>query len=172
VKTCTLWAPACTTYLFQETYLRALQDGDIGRLAVYNLGDAAEQDDDCAKIYNKSLLYLVSNALETTSRRTFRKDGHPILGLDKFVRQDLPGLPGNARVEYVLAPNSAAIGTTGASGSTSHGGFDDDPATVQGTLARILGAKQSRASFSFEHSARSTSERREELARRVGAARE
>ncbi len=169
VKTCSLWAPACTTYLFQETYGRALDDKAIDKLAIYNLSDATEQDDNCARIYNKSLLYLVSNALETTSRRLFSKHGHSILGLDKIVRRDLAGLPAHPKVEYVLAPNSLPKGDVGGSGATQHGAFDDDPATVQGTLSRILGKASTKSGFSFERSAQSTTEKREELWLRLKA---
>lgn len=34
-------------------------------LPLYTLTDAAEQDDHCAHVYNKSLLYLVSNAFDS-----------------------------------------------------------------------------------------------------------
>ncbi len=64
VNTCTLWAPACTIKLFQENYLPAIQSGRIERFALFTLTDKAEQDDNCANIYHKSLLYLVSNAFE------------------------------------------------------------------------------------------------------------
>ena len=54
----------------------------------------AEQDDDCAGIYHKSLLYLVSNALEKQAALFFA-DGEPLLGMEKFIleRGDLFGVP-------------------------------------------------------------------------------
>ena len=60
VKTCTLWAPACTMALFKETYLPAIHSGAIANFALFTLNDRAERDDHCANIYHKSLLYLVS----------------------------------------------------------------------------------------------------------------
>lgn len=97
----------------------------------------------------------------------FSKHGEPLLGLDKFVRSDLPGLLTNARVDYVLAPNSAKPGDVSGSGATQHGAFDDDEATVQGTLARILGSSVSGTKFSFARSAQSTREKRVELLRQA-----
>src|SRR3546814_4232231 len=47
--------------------------------------DPAEQDDHRAHIYNKSLLYLVSNAFEAKSRIPGVRDGVPILGLEKSI---------------------------------------------------------------------------------------
>ncbi|RMG92018.1 MAG: peptidase C1, partial [Candidatus Dadabacteria bacterium] len=59
IASCTLWAPACTVDLFKALYLPALRDGAVGRFALFTLTDEAEQDDHCAHIYHKSLLYLV-----------------------------------------------------------------------------------------------------------------
>ena len=51
------------------------------------LTDAAEQDDNCALIYNKSLLYLVAHALERQSRIPGdpRHPGVALLGLAIFL---------------------------------------------------------------------------------------
>ena len=51
---------------------------DLGHLLAPG-GDTAEQDDHCAHIYNKSLLYLVSNAFEDPARIPLFRDGVPIL---------------------------------------------------------------------------------------------
>jgi hypothetical protein len=112
-------------------------------------------------------VYLVSNALEKHPRRLFSRDGHPILGLDKFVQRDLRALTTHPRVSYVVAPNALKKGDVWASGSTQHGAFDDDQATVQGTLARVLDSAVSKASFSFARSASSTREKRVEIWRQV-----
>ena len=74
VKTCTLWAPAITSELFKETYQPEIGKG-IEQFAMYSLTDTAEQDDNCARIYNKSLLYLVSNAFENERRIPGFKEG-------------------------------------------------------------------------------------------------
>ena len=41
---------------------------------------------------------------------------------------------------FVLAPNADPAGSITASTAAHHGDFDDDPATVKSTLARMLGA--------------------------------
>lgn len=45
---------------------------------------------------------------------------------------------------WILSPNSET-NTLKAFNSTSHGGFDDNRATVKGTLARIIGSPVSRS---------------------------
>jgi hypothetical protein len=67
VDTCTLWAPACTTQLFKDAYLPSVHNGTIGRFTLFALDDKTEQDDNVAKIYHKSLLYLVSRAFEESA---------------------------------------------------------------------------------------------------------
>lgn len=85
IKTCTLWAPAVTTALFEETYLPAINSGTINKFALFTLNDKTEQDDNCADIYHKSLLYLVSNAFEEHAHIPIFRDGEPLLGMEKFV---------------------------------------------------------------------------------------
>jgi hypothetical protein len=142
VATTTLWAPACTTDLFKDAYVPAIGAGKAGRFSLFTLTDHAEQDDNCAGIYHKSLLYLVSNAFEARGRIPLFRDGWPILGMEKFIRADRAvGDVMNAKgVDWVLAPNNEPLGSDGASRSTSHGGFDDDEATLRATIARITGA--------------------------------
>jgi hypothetical protein len=138
VDTCTLWAPACTHALFDQHYAPALQSGLLRRAVLYLLDDKTERDDHCGHIYNKSLLYLVSNAFEARLRSWGEKDGEAILGLQKFAaRGQVGNLIGNGRLELVVAPNTA----TGKAASTAkaHGDFDDDDATVQGSFERIVG---------------------------------
>lgn len=138
IDTCTLWAPACTMMLFDSAYLPAIRDQRIRDFALYTLTDKAEQDDHCAHIYHKSLLYLVSNAFEKRARvPIFRPEGEPILGMAKFVDQHtgLRKLIGQKRIAWIKAPVDASAST-----STTHGAFDDDRTTVQSTLRRVLGA--------------------------------
>lgn len=132
VATCTLWAPACTVRLFEDHYRPALQSAGIGRFALYVLSDKAEQDDHCAQIYNKSLLYLVSHAFEASPRIPAFRDGVPLLGMEKFLddglRRQLAGPH-----ELVVAPDGADL-----SQARAHGAFDDDESTVGSTFRRIL----------------------------------
>nr|GFD22570.1 hypothetical protein [Tanacetum cinerariifolium] len=149
VTSCTLWAPAITTELFLETYAPAIQEGSIERAAVFALHDAVEQDDHCANIYHKSLLYLVSNAFEDPAvRQPFPDDrATPLLGMakfalasSKFADLDVVKLIRSKRLELVLAPNiDVRIPATEQSASRHHGDFDDDEQTVKATLLRILG---------------------------------
>mgnify|MGYP002623904991 FL=1 len=182
IASCTLWAPAITVDLFLDTYCPAIENGAIERFALYTLSDQAEQDDHCAHVYNKSLLYLVSNAFEERFRiPLLRPHGEAILGMDTFIggaaaekalkiakkaEGDAEARAAAEQVtrlralfargtphEHVLAPNSATQGTPAASRASHHGDFDDDAATLEGTLARILGNRTSRAGFQFHRSA-------------------
>jgi hypothetical protein len=143
IVSCTLWAPACTMQLFEQAYLPAIESGAIRQFALYTLTDRAEQDDHCAHIYNKSLLYLVSHAFERHARiPLFRPEGEALLGMAKFAeRHDrLKKLIASRRIAWVQAPNDKPDSGTEASTAHEHGAFDDDRATVRSTLLRILGA--------------------------------
>jgi hypothetical protein len=146
VASCTLWAPACTVELFKKQYLPALKSGALKKLIIYTLTDKAEQDDNCAEIYHKSLLYLVSNAFEEHHRNPFtNSDGEPILGMQKFLEslvqdQDVLALTQDGKFEWILSPNTEPPGSLKESTATHHGDFDDDEATRRSTLARIVGS--------------------------------
>jgi hypothetical protein len=153
IESCTLWAPACTVKLFKTDYLPSIEDKTVKSFTLFALTDCAELDDDCAGIYHKSLLYLVSNAFEEKPRIPLFRDGVPILGMAKFVQKDQElrerlqepdqsgKLPAGTSA-LILAPNTHPVPSCRSSCS-HHGDFDDDKPTVQATLARILGGKQS-----------------------------
>jgi hypothetical protein len=152
VATCTLWAPACTMQLFKETYLPAIANGKIGRFGLFTLTDKAEQEDNCAHLYNKSLLYLVSHAFEATARiPLIQPNGEAILGMSKFVDKDtdLQALFKTARADWITSPNNEPLGSRNASTARHHGDFDNDTATVQATLARILAKSDFKMTPSF-----------------------
>ena len=171
VDTCTLWAPAVTTELFKQAYLPSVDDGSIGRLAVFALSDKAEQDDNCARMYNKSLLYLVSRAFE----ESVFGEGTPLLGMEKWLATDpdLTQLFTGGKADLVFSPNSNPEGSVTASRSARHNDFDDDGATLKATLARITGAPPVPAGapvtaateFEFHHSSSSLRGRREAIDR-------
>lgn len=138
VETCTLWAPACTVELFRSAYLPAMQKGTLGKMAVFALSDKTERDDNCAKIYNKSLLYLVSAAFEKVSRIPLFREGEPILGMERWIDADLRRTFESLGAELVLAPNNAPADSQSASGAMHHGDFDDDEKTVMSTFRRIV----------------------------------
>lgn len=162
INTCTLWAPACTIELFKNHYLPAINKKVLQRFALFVLNDKAERDDHCAHIYNKSLLYLVSNAFEEKPRIPLFRDGVPVLGMQKFINQDneMLALFKKSNAELVLAPNVLSDTPANYSTCTEHGGFDDDAATVMAALARILKSPETGVDFNFFASASSLKERR------------
>lgn len=162
VKTCTLWAPACTIDLFDAAYVPAIKGDRLGQFTLFTLTDEAEQDDHCAHIYHKSLLYLVSNAFEEHPRiPVFRPEGEPILGMAKFIRGKVRKLFDRGKVDWIQAPNEAKA-VRDRSSSRSHGSFDDDLATVNATLARMLGHNP-KAQPTFPSSASALRDRRQAL---------
>ena len=126
IATCTLFAPACTVDFFQEHYAPRLKANHKGTrlplLDIYNLTDKLELDDNVAKAYRKSLLYLVSNALE-------RKQGKPILGMQMFSK-DLEETNG---LKLIYSNGNGKV-----TRSESHGGFDNDTHTMNSLLKRVL----------------------------------
>ncbi len=143
LSTLTLWAPACTVDYFYEYYADAIRSGSVLDFGLFTLTDKAERDDNCAGIYHKSLLYLVSNAFEARFRiPLMRPDGEPILGMEKFIRKDkaLHDLI-KANGDWVLTPNTFPTTSPRQSAARQHGDFDSDRATLQAALIRILGRK-------------------------------
>lgn len=145
-----LYAPACTVQFANRHY--APHEALMKRLHVSVLSDRNERDDNVAAIYRKSLLYFVSNALETDLRT-------PILGLANVGNPDYPGWDGSSATREALTNWRAAAEKAGlakrtevierdkirmclAPGKTadaSHGGFDNDVDVVGATLGRITG---------------------------------
>ncbi len=177
VRSLALWAPACTMELFHQAYLPAIQNGAVQHFALFTLKDAAEQDDNCAGAYHKSLLYLVSNACEDKSGLFFA-DGEAILGMETFILADrafqvpkehdlktenpatvpLFGLP---TATWIRSPNGLPTGQSpDAAHARRHGDFDDDEATVKSTLARIVGTKSAKLKIEFFTSASALRDRR------------
>lgn len=111
----------------------------IERLALFAMDDRTEQKDNCGVVYRKSLLYLIHHALEA-------ERGEPILGLQKCVLEDarvrqLLGVDDANDAREVIWSPTAATGGRSASRSTSHGGFDNDAATMESVLRRVLSAE-------------------------------
>lgn len=129
IKTLTLFAPACRTEFFTDKYRTRLTGSvnagaRIQSLQMQCLTDERELDDNVGAVYRKSLLYLVSNAFE-------RPLGAPILGMEKFHAQENLDL---TDVDMVYAGRSKKT----VSDSDSHGGFDNDPASMNTVLKRVL----------------------------------
>ena len=135
VDSCSLMAPACTIDFYKEKLKPRLGPGataavKIAKLTLYCLDDKAEQADQVTPAYNKSLLYLVSNAFEPK----LPKPPMPLLGMAAF-HKPLAGDP--LKIWYANRDGAP-------SASTTHGGFDNDPDTMNDILRTILGRKPGR----------------------------
>jgi len=128
-----LMAPACTVDLFQKQVLPAYKAGKVPAYTQFHLSDKVEQDDNCANLYNRSLLYLVSNACE-------RKPKTPVLGMEKFVHMIDPQKPPSNKIkvwDFISAPTAPNAGVTSLCRATSHSAFDNDADTLRAILERI-----------------------------------
>ena len=146
-----LYAPACTVQFATRHY--ATQTELMERLYLDILSEQNERDDTVVAIYRKSLLYLVSNALESDLRT-------PILGMENVFKPGYTGWDGSSATGEVLGLWRQAAKTAGLDKrlqlldtskvtvrlpdkqiKASHGSFDNDVATVGRTLERITGGK-------------------------------
>jgi hypothetical protein len=133
-----LLAPAVRTDEL-HTGLEPLLGHGVDRMVMFTMDEAHERADVCAAgsfaFYHHSLLMLIKAALED-------REGTPILGLQESVRADaaLAGLFGSGgSAEVVWSPTDQGAPLRAASTATSHGGFDDDPATMESLAHRITG---------------------------------
>jgi hypothetical protein len=130
IKTVQLFAPAIRIDEFEKYTLPAITAGRCPKATLYLLSKQQELDDTVGP-YGKSLLWLVSNAFED-------KRGTPLLGMQEHVASQ-PALQKAAFAEVI---ESAGKGAKNAECmSETHGGFDNDPATMNAVLTRILGKK-------------------------------
>ena len=132
IKSCSLMAPAIELALYGEKYLPLLQTaaesgGGIDSMRIYNLSDRLERRDNVAQIYRKSLLYLVSQAFEEQTPAA-------LLGMERYNQGLSDGISGRLEFIYSKGPH----GNPRCS-ATSHGGFDNDAATLNDILEQILG---------------------------------
>ena len=121
-----LMAPAINYSLFHKTFTPLLKNGLINDSTVFNLSGELELDDNVGYVYRKSLLYLVSNAFEENTKE-------PLVGMEYFNNKE-PSL-GN-KVKFIYSGRSS-----NQTKSISHGGFDNDPVTMNSILSDILGAE-------------------------------
>jgi hypothetical protein len=144
VASMALLAPALRVDEFERVVLPRLGGGrGVQRFAVFNLSDRRELDDVCAaggfNAYHKSLLYLVSRALEG---RASGQSEAPLLGMAKFFdrplgRSTLRGEINARGGACVFSP--AAAPDNSRSDATSHGGFAGDTRTMTSVVLRVLG---------------------------------
>ncbi|HEX4970446.1 MAG TPA: C1 family peptidase [Steroidobacteraceae bacterium] len=151
VTSCHLYAPACTVRFAVQHYVPAIDNKVLPRkrFHIHLLSDAVEICDTVGP-YRKSLLYLVSRALETCHKM-------PILGLEqafdakanpKWHEDELESVKlwqkfwnasGNGL--DVVNTKQVSTGTLGRRIRACHGSFDNDATTIETTLRRIIGAK-------------------------------
>lgn len=156
VRTCTLFAPACSSRFAVERYLVAEDLGliDLKRLTVYCLTDENEKRDGLPSpelpAYGKSLLYLVSRALD--DRRKM-----PLLGMERalipkyaddseqWAAEELPFVRAwqsrfSGAANAVTAPDVRDT-RMGHRVPATHGSFDNNIDALTETLQRIAGRK-------------------------------
>ena len=166
IESCTLWAPACTIGVFDTHYRPAIEANQVRRFGLFTLTDDAEQDDNCADIYHKSLLYLVDNALEEVPSAGRRQREDRILGLEHVIRGEglSDFLAAAANADWVLSPNDRLPGDASASKARRHGDFDDDEVTVKALVSRITSQDQTGLpDFAFPRSGSSLRDTRQQL---------
>lgn len=145
VDSCVLWAPAVTVDLFEQTFAPLLDGGGLKDLTVFALRDRYERKDSAGP-YQKSVLYLVSNALERTFRiPLMRPDGEPLLGLEKHLGEPAVQRGRDAGALHVVAgPTAGNARVVDRSEATTHVGFSTDQATHLATIARIQRRRRAR----------------------------
>jgi hypothetical protein len=157
-----LWAPACTAGFAVETFGSAFTSGAANPKATYVgvLTDKNEASDPCVPVaYSKSLLYLVSRALEPDHKT-------PVIGMQKSWKQWLPAKNDdffntenhiqdqlkrwNAAAKDVVVDEPIAVPavpTRQDDGEVqtikaNHGSFDNNLDVVNQAIARIQGLKK------------------------------
>ncbi len=126
VENLVLFAPACTHELYQSHILPALTSGTVRKLSHFLLSKESELADNVAKIYGKSLLWLVSRSFQD------KRSVVPILGMETYLNK-LAHSP-EAQVSHYNSRDHKDH-----TGSSSHGGFDNDQATMNNMLRLVLG---------------------------------
>ncbi len=125
--------------------------------------DERELDDACGtggvNVYQKSLLYLVARDLERPTRGAGGEV--PLLGMERFFDRSLVGDATTVREAIAPVGGDAIFAhqATPADAET-HGGFDDDPATMTSVVMRPLGVvtpdlvQEYRADATLHHAGR------------------
>jgi hypothetical protein len=161
VKTCTLFAAACSTRFAVDKYLPAAKAGviDLRRLWLHYLTDQNEKRDGLPTpglaAYGKSLLYLVSRALDDVRKM-------PLLGMhraldlkyanddDQWAKGELQSVqewqsewkPTAGPTVLGMPVATPTVRNTRAGGQTqsTHGSFDNNIDALTNTLRTIRGA--------------------------------
>ncbi len=152
VNSMTLYAPACTVAFANRYYIKACTKGVLSKKSIYlyMLDDERERADSVA-LYKKSLLYLVSRALESIHKM-------PLLGMaaawdityakehDIFNEAQYSDLQkwnafatGMHRIIFDKSHSKVATSRRGDFIDLSHGSFDNDIEVIERTLRYIGG---------------------------------
>jgi len=147
LKSVQFLAPAVELDVFRDKVFQAAINKQCPLPILYLLSEEGELDDTVGgqMVYGKSLLYLVSNACE-------KKRETAILGMHSFLKSNAAVLAayqkkapdGLPQLIIAGAGREPAGQEKASSQSTSHGGFDNDTATMNSVLYRILGAAPER----------------------------
>lgn len=147
LKSVQFLAPAVELEVFRDKVFQPASQGLCPLPVMYLLADAAELADTVGSqlVYGKSLLFLVSNACE-------QKRGTTILGMERHLMADRALKSAYQAVDARGLPLLVVAGTgqenpekaRASSRSESHGGFDNDVATMNSVLYRILGGQPAR----------------------------
>jgi hypothetical protein len=158
IESVSLLAPASAIESFRDTFMPAIKGDAIRRFALFTLTDEAELQDHC-EIYGRSLLYLVSNALERRPRVP-GGSGVSLLGMEKSLLDPesadvlslLGSVPADApppregpnasrpatfpRAQWIKGPNTRPppYGTE----ARRHEDFEADATTWRSLIARVL----------------------------------
>lgn len=130
IETCCLFAPAATLDLFGSHFMPHLGE-TVRKMQVFNLSENLELDDNVAQVYRKSLLYLVSRAFEERAEA-------PLVGMRIYSKKI--GVPSGKDLDFSYSRKRRS----NESRSTSHGGFDNDPYTLNSVLKIVLGGSPKR----------------------------
>ena len=116
----------------------------VREFATFGMSAQRELDDVCGaggrNIYQKSLLYLVSRALEHP------REGEsevPLLGMQRFADTKVEGTTFNKAIQGAggsVIWSASQRPANSRSDSASHGGFDDDVPTMTSVMLRVLGS--------------------------------
>ena len=150
VTSCTLFAPACTLEFALQHYVSATDNGVLPKasITIENLNDERELADSVGP-YGKSLLYLVSRALEVVHKK-------PLLGMEVAWRNFKGGMSfehgvsteltrwrkfANKDLTVVWHDSKRVADSTQSTIPIAHGSFDNDIEVIGRTIARITGVK-------------------------------
>jgi hypothetical protein len=161
ISSCSLYAAACSVQFAVGTYGKAAQTPlfDLGNLRLHYLSDSNEKADGLpspeVELYGKSLLYLVSRALDDARKM-------PILGLQTAITADAfdpkqwadeqvasitawerewtPGTAGAAQRGFPVTTPDVRTTKTGATIQATHGSFDNNIDVLTQTLETIKGS--------------------------------